>query len=101
MVSKSQSTFLPGRLLAENVLFTTDLVNGYNTHALSPRGILKVAMRKAFDCVRWDFIIASFQALAILESYISLISECLSTASFSVSVNGTSGGFFKSTKGSA
>ena len=99
MVSKSQSAFLPGRLLAENVLLATDLVKGYNTQALSPRGMLKVDLRKAFDCVRWDFILSSLRALAIPESYICLIAECLSTASFSVSVNGASGGFFKSTKG--
>ncbi|XP_048604867.1 uncharacterized protein LOC125582291 [Brassica napus] len=99
MVSKAQSAFRPGRLLAENVLLATDLVKGYNTQALSPRGMLKVDLRKAFDCVRWDFILSSLRALAIPESYICLITECLSTASFSVSVNGISGGFFKSTKG--
>ena len=99
MISKAQSAFLPGRLLAENVLLATDLVNGYTTHALSPRGMLKVDLRKAFDSVRWDFIIAALRAIAIPESYISLISECLSTASFSVCVNGATGGFFKNTKG--
>ena len=31
MISKAQSAFLHGRLLAENVLLATDLVNGYNT----------------------------------------------------------------------
>lgn len=99
MISKSQSAFLPGRLLAENVFLATDLVQGYNTHALSARGMLKVDLRKAFDCVRWDFILASLRALAIPEGYIMLISECFSTASFSVTVNGASGGFFQSTKG--
>ncbi|WZZ11232.1 hypothetical protein YC2023_097153 [Brassica napus] len=99
MVSKSQSAFLPGRLLAENVILATDLVNGYNTQAISPRGMLKVDLRKAFDSVRWDFIIASLRVLAIPEGFISLISECISTASFSVSVNGSSSGYFKSTKG--
>ncbi|XP_048611893.1 uncharacterized protein LOC106393218 [Brassica napus] len=99
MISKSQSAFLPGRLLAENVLLATDLVNGYNTQNISPRGMLKVDLRKAFDCLRWDFILASLRALAIPESYIRLISECLSTASFSISINGALGGFFNSTKG--
>ncbi|XP_056862412.1 uncharacterized protein LOC130510091 [Raphanus sativus] len=99
VVSNSQSAFLPGRLLAENVLLATELVNGYNTQALSPRGILKVDLRKAFDCVRWDFLLAALRAIAIPESYICLISECLSTASFSVSVNGATRGFFQSTKG--
>lgn len=99
MVSKSQSAFLPGRLLAENVLLATDLVHGYNTQNISSRGMLKVDLRKAFDCVRWDFILASLWALAIPESYIRLVSECLSTTSFSVSINGALGGFFNSSKG--
>lgn len=59
MVSNSQSAFLSWRLLVKNVLLATYLVNGYNTQNLSPRGMLKVDLRKAFDCVRWDFIIAS------------------------------------------
>ena len=98
MISKSQSAFLPGRLLAENVLLATDLFNDYNTHNISSRGMLKVDLRKAFDSVRWDFIFASLRALAIPEEYISLISQCLTTASFSVVVNGATGGFFKSTR---
>ena len=61
--------------------------------------MLKVDLRKAFDCVRWDFILASLRALAIPESYIRLVSECLSTASFSVSINGALGGFFNNSKG--
>lgn len=99
MVSKSQSAFLPGRLLAENVLLATDLVNGYNTQNITPRAMLKVDLRKAFDCIRWDFVIASLRALAIPESFIRLISECLSTASFSIAINGALGGFFNSTRG--
>lgn len=99
MVSNSQSAFLPGRLLAENVLLATDLVNGYNSQSVTPRGMLKVDLRKAFDTVRWDFILAALRALAIPESFISLVSVCLSTASFSVSINGVMGGFFKSSKG--
>lgn len=71
MVSKPQSAFLLGRLLAE--ILATDLVNGYNSQSISARGLLKVDLRKAFDCVRWDFILASFWVFAILKSYISLI----------------------------
>ncbi|XP_033129481.1 uncharacterized protein LOC117126159 [Brassica rapa] len=99
MISKAQSAFLPGRLLAENVLLATDLVNGYNTRNITARGMLKVDLRKAFDSVRWDFILASLRALEIPQSYINLISQCLTTASFSVSVNGSTGGFFKSSRG--
>lgn len=99
MISKAQSAFLPGRLLAENVLLATDLVNGYNNQNISSRGMLKVDLRKAFDSVRWDFILATLRALAIPETYISLIVQCITTASFSISINDTLGGFFNSTRG--
>lgn len=81
------------------MLLATDLVNGYNTQASSQRGMLKVDLRKAFDSIRWDFILASLRAIVVPESYIALISECLSTATFSISINGISGGFFKRSKG--
>lgn len=97
MVLKPQSAFLPGRLLAE--ILATDLVNGYNSQSISARGLLKVDLRKAFDCVRWDFILASLWVFAILKSYISLISECLSTASFSI--NGVLGASLRALKVSA
>ncbi|XP_013583277.1 PREDICTED: uncharacterized protein LOC106292212 [Brassica oleracea var. oleracea] len=99
MISKAQSAFLPRRLLAENVCLSTDLVNGYNNQNLTSRGMLKVDLRKAFDSVRWDFMLASLKALEIPQSYINLISQCLTTASFSVSVNGSTGGFFQSSRG--
>ncbi|WZY72848.1 hypothetical protein YC2023_005088 [Brassica napus] len=61
--------------------------------------MLKVDLRKAFDTVRWDFILASLRALAVPERFVNLIYQCLSTASFSVSINGATGGFFQSTRG--
>lgn len=81
------------------MLLATEIVHGYNGKNIDPRGMLKVDLRKAFDSVRWDFIISALRALAIPERFIHWISECISTPSFSISVNGNSDGFFKSTKG--
>ncbi|KAG7600321.1 Reverse transcriptase zinc-binding domain [Arabidopsis suecica] len=61
--------------------------------------MLKVDLRKAFDSVRWDFIIATLKGIGLPEVFINWIVECISTPSFSVSINGVSSGFFKSTKG--
>jgi len=46
VISPSQSAFLPGRLLAENVLLATEMVHGYNWRNISPRGMLKVIFEK-------------------------------------------------------
>lgn len=49
VISNAQSAFLPGRLLAENVLLATEIVEGYSRRDIGPRGMLKVDLRKAFD----------------------------------------------------
>lgn len=99
LVSQSQSAFLPGRFLAENVLLATDLVKGYNAKNSEPKAMLKVDLKKAFDSIRCDFILASSRALSIPEIFINWIEQCISTPTFTVLVNGGTGGFFKSTKG--
>lgn len=65
---------------------------------IEPRGMLKVDLRKAFDSVNWEFIISALRALDIPTKFITWIHQCISTPTFSISVNGTSDGFFKSTK---
>ena len=57
IISQVQSAFIPGRLLVENVLMATNLVKGYNTRNSEPSAMLKVDLTKAFDSIRWDFII--------------------------------------------
>lgn len=99
VISPAQSAFLPGRLLVENFLLATEIVHGYNWRNITSRGMLKVDLRKAFDSVRWDFIISALRALLVPEKFINWIHQCISTPTFSVSVNGSNGGFFKNNKG--
>lgn len=61
--------------------------------------MLKVDLRKAFDSIRWDFVIATLRGLNLPDRFIGWIEECISTPSFSISVNGISDGFFKSSRG--
>ncbi|CAA7026594.1 unnamed protein product [Microthlaspi erraticum] len=99
VISHSQSAFLLGRLLSENVLLATEIVQGYNMPNVSPRGMLKVDLRKDFDSVRWDFVISVLKGLNMPDKFVGWISECLTTPCFYVSVNGVEGGFFKSSRG--
>lgn len=61
--------------------------------------MLKVDLRKDFDSVRWDFVLAALRALDILERFINWIDECIGTPSFTISVNGSTGGHFTSSRG--
>lgn len=90
---------MPERLLAENVLLATEVVQSYNRSQIAPRAMLKVDIRKAFDTVKWNFILSALHAIGFLDKFIGSISECISTPNFSVGVNGITNGFFKGSKG--
>ncbi|XP_048611796.1 uncharacterized protein LOC125586052 [Brassica napus] len=89
----------PRKLLVENVLMATELVNGYNWKNITKRSLLKVDLKKAFDSLNWSFILLVLRVLGFPESFVSLISECITTTRFSVAVNGELGGYFKGARG--
>lgn len=94
----SQSAFTHTRLLSENVLLATEIIHGYNNYAVEPSGMLKVDLRMAFDSIRWDFVLATIKATNVPFRFINWVSRCISSASFSISVNGHTWRFFKSTQ---
>lgn len=49
----------------------------------------KVDFEKAFDCVRWDFLFEIMAKMGFNQTWINWISECLSSASVSVLINGS------------
>ncbi|WZY96943.1 hypothetical protein YC2023_069272 [Brassica napus] len=99
LISSSQSAFVPGRLLVENVLLATELVSGYNWKKISKRCMLKIDLQKAFDTLDWDFILFTLEALNFPPSFRKLIGKCLTSTHFSVAINGESCGYFKGTRG--
>ncbi|WZY87154.1 hypothetical protein YC2023_033538 [Brassica napus] len=99
LIEPNQCAFVKGRLLLENILLATELVNGYHRPSIKARSVLKLDISKAFDSVRWSFITDALRAMAIPDMFIQWIHTCLSTAAFSVSVNGELEGFFGSERG--
>lgn len=79
-ISLNQSVFVKDRLLIENLLLATELVKDYHKDSFSRRCAIKID-------------------ISILEKFIHWISLCVTTASFSVQVNGELAGFFKSERG--
>ncbi|KAL2226585.1 UNVERIFIED_CONTAM: Transposon TX1 uncharacterized protein [Sesamum indicum] len=72
---------------------------GYNQARLPPRCALKVDIRKAYDTVEWDFLMATLQLFGFPPTFTRWIEECISTTSFSVGLNGTPHGFFAGARG--
>ncbi|KAL2235578.1 UNVERIFIED_CONTAM: hypothetical protein Sindi_1290000 [Sesamum indicum] len=72
---------------------------GYNQVRLPPRCTLKVDIRKAYDTVEWDFLLAALQLFGFPQTFTRWIEECVTTASFSIGLNGNPHGFFAGARG--
>ncbi|KAK4384386.1 Retrovirus-related Pol polyprotein from type-2 retrotransposable element R2DM [Sesamum angolense] len=99
LISPSQNAFVPGRLISDNVLLAQELFSGYNQCRLPPRCALKVDIRKAYDTVEWDFLFATLRLFGFPVVFIRWIEECVTSAHYSVVVNGGVHGFFVGARG--
>ncbi|KAL0288896.1 UNVERIFIED_CONTAM: Retrovirus-related Pol polyprotein from type-2 retrotransposable element R2DM [Sesamum radiatum] len=88
-----------GRLISDNILLAQELFSGYNQCRLPPRCALKVDLRKAYDTVEWDFLIATLRMFGFPAVFIRWIEECVTSAHYSVVVNGGVHGFFAGARG--
>ena len=61
--------------------------------------ICKLDIEKAYDSVNWHFLMRVLQKMGFGSKWKDWMWSCISTAKFSVLVNGVSAGFFSSSKG--
>ena len=98
-VATNQSAFVSERLLIENIMLATEIVKDYHKDNISSRCAIKIDISKAFDSVQWSFLLNALTAMNFPQQFIHWISLCISTASFSVQVNGELTGYFQSKRG--
>ena len=85
--------------LSIDVKLSFKLVYGYHRNGTKEKCAIKFDIAKFFDTVKWTFIISVLQAMGLPPQFIHWIKLCISTAAFSVSVNGSLEGFFTSARG--
>ncbi|KAL2252827.1 UNVERIFIED_CONTAM: hypothetical protein Sindi_0077400 [Sesamum indicum] len=99
IISPCQGAFIPRRSIGDNILLAQELLTGYNLVRLPPHCTLKVDIRKAYDTVEWDFLLAVLQLFGFPQTFIRWIEECVTTAAFSIGLNGNPHGFFAGARG--
>jgi hypothetical protein len=94
IINPAQNAFLGGRSMIDNINLTQELLRHYGRKRTSPRCLIKVDFKKAFDSVQWPFLRALLHLLGFPQRFVHLVMLCVETSSYSVAVNGNLYGFF-------
>ena len=91
IISESQSAFLPGRAISDNVLITHEVLHYLKTSEAQINCFMavKTDMSKAYDRLEWSFIKAVFERLGFSAIWVNWIMQCISTVSYSFLINDT------------
>ena len=98
VVSTTQNAFVEGRQILDAALIANEVIDSLLKRKES--GVLcKLDLEKAYDRINWDFLLSVMQKMGFGEKWAGWIKWCISTASFSILINGSPTGFFQSTRG--
>ncbi|KAL0456254.1 UNVERIFIED_CONTAM: LINE-1 retrotransposable element O protein [Sesamum latifolium] len=91
IISPSQSTFVPGRLITDNVLLAFEINHFLNTRTKGRKHFmnLKLDISKAYDRVEWPFLQRVLGKLGFPASFIELIMLCVASVKYSFVLNST------------
>jgi ribonuclease HI len=90
IISPTQSAFIPGRLITDNVLLAFEALHTMDSRLSGKEGYmaLKLDMSKAYDRVEWDFLEMIMRRLGFDERWVFLVMTCVRTVKYAVLVNG-------------
>jgi len=85
--------------MVDNINLVQELLRHYGRKRASPRCLIKIDFRKAFDSVQWSFLRKLLLMLGFPGRFVHLIMQCVETTTFSVAINGDLYGFFLRSSG--
>jgi hypothetical protein len=97
-LSGEQLGFLKGRQILDAIGTAHECLHNIKTKK-SKALILKLDLKKAFDCIDWDYLRLILTQSGFSLSFIKWIMSGVTTANFSVLVNGEPSPFFRSGRG--
>jgi hypothetical protein len=90
LVSNAQSAFIKTRSIHDNFLYVKNLAKRFNK-ARVPTLLFKLDIYKAFDSIRWEYILDLLQRRGFPPRFRDWISVLFSTATLRVLLNGIAG----------
>ncbi|GKB00051.1 RNA-directed DNA polymerase, eukaryota, reverse transcriptase zinc-binding domain protein [Tanacetum coccineum] len=99
LVHESQSAFIAGRRITDNILLARELFKGYNRKQKIKNVTFKIDLQKAYDTIDWNFLRVVLEQFGFPKMMVEWIIVCVSTTKFSININGEREGYFSSGKG--
>lgn len=99
IISPNQGAFVQNRSIVSNILICQEIVRNYNRANSAARCLMKVDLRKAYDSVEHSFVESVLLGIGFPLVFVNRLMTCISTAQFSILVNGEPYGYFRGRKG--
>ena len=89
IISQEQSTFVPRRLITDNVLVAFEVLHSIGRKVGGKEGLMgiKLDMSKAYDRVKWPFLEGIMRRLGFGDRWTRLVMDCVLTTHFSYIIN--------------
>jgi len=98
LVYEHQMAFLKGRQILDAAMLANELVDSRVKQKI-PGILCKLDIEKAYDHVNWNFLLKILKDMGFGNKWIKWIRFCISNVKFSLIINGSTKGFFKSQRG--